>query len=72
MAVAYTDIFHLPKFTQIGIFGLKIYIPSGNPAPAPKNYHKTSSLSCPKHPKVSLTHFKALEATKTGGRLLII
>jgi hypothetical protein len=26
-----------PKFTQIGIFGLKIYLPSGNPAQTPKN-----------------------------------
>jgi hypothetical protein len=34
-ATKYTNIFHwkaLTKFTQIGIFGLKIYVPSGNPA----------------------------------------
>jgi hypothetical protein len=71
MAVAYTGIFHLPKFAQIGIFGLKIYHLATLHRP-PKNYHKTSSLSCPKHPKVSLTHFNTLEATKTGGRLLVI
>jgi hypothetical protein len=28
----------LPKFTQIGIFGLKIYVPSGNPIPSYRRY----------------------------------
>jgi hypothetical protein len=26
-----------PKFTQIGIFGLKMYVPAGNPGPGGKN-----------------------------------
>jgi hypothetical protein len=49
-----------PKFAQIGIFGLKIYAPSGNPAAEPQDSSREHSMQ--QVAFVSLTHLGYTQA----------